>query len=59
MRAEPSLKHVETVQGSSLHGMNNRHTRLNATLLMNLRRIVENSQQPASACFWEGITRCC
>ena len=44
MRAELSLEHVEAAQGSSLHRMDDRRTRSNATLLMNLRHIVENSQ---------------
>ena len=57
MRAELCLDHVEAAQGSSLHGMDDRRTRSNATLLMNLRNIVENSQWTASACFWECIAR--
>ena len=59
MRAELRLDHLEAAQGSSLHGMDDRHTRSNATLLMNLRHIVENSQWTASTCFWASITRCC
>ena len=57
MRAELRLDHVEAAQGSSLHGMLDRRTCSNATLLMNLRHIVEKSQWTASTCFWECITR--
>ena len=47
---------MEAAQGSSLHGMDNHHTHSNATLLMDLHHIVENSlsrytqlsQQPPS-----------
>ena len=35
------MEHVEAAQSSSLHGMDVRHTRSNAMLLMNLRHIVE------------------
>ena len=48
MRAELRLDHVEAAQGSFLHGMDDRRTRSNATLLLNLRHIVENSQWTAS-----------
>ena len=41
MKAELRLDHVEAAQGSSLHGMDDRRTCSSATLLMNLRHIVE------------------
>ena len=56
MSAELHLDHVEAAQGSSLHGMDDHRMRSNATLLMNLRHIVKNSQWTAT-CFWECITR--
>ena len=43
MRVELHLDHVEAAQGSSLHGMDDRCMCSNATLLMSLRHIVENS----------------
>ena len=54
-----SLEHAKAAQGSFLHvhGMDNRHMYSNATILMNLRHIVENSQRPASAYFWKCLTR--
>ena len=48
--SKTSLEHAKAAQGSFLHvhGMDNRHMYSNATILMNLRHIVENSQRPAS-----------